>query len=203
MDRFFTETNRLEAFSDGVLAVIITIMVLELHAPATTHLPALLHVFPSIAVYAVSFIFVGIYWNNHHHMLRASRGIDGRAMWANLNLLFWLSLIPFSTSWLGPNPLAVGPTMFYSFIFLMAGIAYAILETTLLGVNGRNTAFGRAIGFDRKGYISIALYILAMGLALVSTIISDALIVAVAIMWIVPDRRFEPLIAVRNETGER
>jgi uncharacterized membrane protein len=201
MDRFFTETNRLEAFSDGVLAVIITIMVLELHAPAGTHLDALVKVLPSIAVYAVSFVFIGIYWNNHHHMLRASRGIDGRAMWANLNLLFWLSLVPFSTAWLAKNPTAVLPTSFYSFILLLAGFAYAILELTLLGVNGRDTAFGKAIGFDRKGWISIVLYTLAMGLALVSTIVSDVLIVAVAIMWIVPDRRFEPLIAVHNETG--
>jgi uncharacterized membrane protein len=201
MDRFFTETNRLEAFSDGVLAVIITIMVLELHAPAGTHFDALVNVLPSIGIYAVSFVFIGIYWNNHHHMLRASRGIDGRAMWANLNLLFWLSLVPFSTAWLARHPRAVLPTSFYSFILLLAGIAYAILEVTLLGVNGRDTAFGKAIGFDRKGWISIVLYTLAMGLALVSTIISDALIVAVAIMWIVPDRRFEPLIAVHNETG--
>jgi uncharacterized membrane protein len=202
MDRFFTETNRLEAFSDGVLAVIITIMVLELHAPAMTHLSALGSVLPNIGVYAVSFVFIGIYWNNHHHMLRASRGIDGRAMWANLNLLFWLSLVPFSTAWLGANPTAVGPTIFYSLILLLAGFAYAILETTLVKVNGRDTAFGKAIGFDRKGWLSIVLYILAMSLALVSTIISDALIIAVAIMWIVPDRRFEPLIAVHNETEE-
>src|SRR5215469_17753557 len=136
MKSFATETSRVEAFSDGVFAVIITIMVLELRPPAGTELRSLLEMLPAIATYALSFVFIGIYWNNHHHMLRASRGIDGRAMWANFNLLFWLSLVPFSTAWLGRNPSAVGPTVLYSAVFLLNGIGYAILERSLIGVNG-------------------------------------------------------------------
>ncbi len=196
MKRFLTETNRLEAFSDGVLAVIITIMVLELRPPEGTDLRALLPVLPNIATYAVSFAFVGIYWNNHHHMLRASRGIDGRAMWANLHLLFWLSLVPFSTAWLGRNPSAVWPTVLYSLIFLLDGVAYWMLQSALLAVNGKNSPFARALGVDVKARISVALYLIAIGAAFVSTAASDAIIVAVAIMWIVPDRRFEPLIEI-------
>jgi uncharacterized membrane protein len=121
--RFTTESSRLEAFSDGVLAVIITIMVLELRPPVGLNLRDIVPVLPSIVTYALSFVFVGIYWNNHHHMLRASRGVDGRAMWANLHLLFWLSLVPFSTAWLGRNPLAVGPTVFYGIVLLLDAVA--------------------------------------------------------------------------------
>jgi uncharacterized membrane protein len=134
--RFSTETDRVEAFSDGVLAVIITIMVLELRPPEGTELRAVLPALPNIATYALSFVLVGIYWNNHHHMLRASRGVDGRAMWANLHLLFWLSLVPFGTAWLGRNPRAVGPTVLYTLILLLCSIAYAILQRSLVRVNG-------------------------------------------------------------------
>jgi uncharacterized membrane protein len=196
--RFATETNRLEAFSDGVLAVIITIMVLELRPPLGTNLRSLVPTFPAIATYAVSFIFIGIYWNNHHHMLRASKGVDGLAMWANLNLLFWLSLIPFSTAWLGRNPSAVGPTVLYSVIFFMSGVGYALLQEALVAVNGRNTPFAKAVAVDVKGRVSLAAYLVAIGAAFVSTLISDAIIVAVAVMWFVPDRRFEPLIAIKE-----
>ncbi|MBV8197561.1 MAG: DUF1211 domain-containing protein [Candidatus Eremiobacteraeota bacterium] len=199
MRRFLTETNRVEAFSDGVLAVIITIMVLELRPPDDTSLRSLLPVLPTIAVYAVSFVFIGIYWNNHHHMLRASRGVDGRAMWANLNLLFWLSLVPFSTAWLGRNPSAVGPTVLYSVIFLLDGVAYTLLQRALLEVNGRNAPFAKAVAVDVKGMVSIVLYVIAIAAAFVSPVISDVLIVTVAIMWIVPDRRFEPLINIESE----
>jgi uncharacterized membrane protein len=196
--RFATETNRLEAFSDGVLAVIITIMVLELRPPLGTNLRSLVPTFPAIATYAVSFIFIGIFWNNHHHMLRASKGVDGRAMWANLNLLFWLSLIPFSTAWLGRNPSAVGPTVLYSVIFLMSGVGYALLQEALVAVNGRDTPFAKAVAVDVKGRVSLAAYLVAIGAAFVSTLISDAIIIAVAVMWFVPDRRFEPLIAIKE-----
>jgi uncharacterized membrane protein len=196
MKRFLTDTTRLEAFSDGVLAVIITIMVLELRPPEGTDLRALLPVLPNIATYAVSFVFVGIYWNNHHHMLRASRGVDGRAMWANLNLLFWLSLVPFSTAWLGRNPSAVGPTVLYALVFLLDGVAYTILQEALRAVNGKDAPFARALGVDVKGKLSLVLYLIAIGTAFVSTALSDAIIVAVAIMWFVPDRRFEPLIDI-------
>ncbi len=198
MRRFLTETNRVEAFSDGVLAVIITIMVLELRPPNGTSLRSLVPILPTIGVYAVSFVFIGIYWNNHHHMLRASKGVDGRAMWANLHLLFWLSLVPFSTAWLGRNPSAVGPTVLYSVIFFLDAVAYSLLQRALLEVNGRNAPFAKAVAVDVKGMISIVLYIIAIASAFVSTVISDAIIVAVGIIWIVPDRRFEPLIAIEQ-----
>ncbi|MGB8965140.1 MAG: TMEM175 family protein [Candidatus Cybelea sp.] len=197
MTRFLTETGRLEAFSDGVLAVIITIMVLELRPPVGTDLRSLLPVLPAVATYALSFIFIGIYWNNHHHMLRASRGMDGRAMWANLHLLFWLSLVPFSTAWLGRNPSAVGPTVLYSVILLLDAVAYSLLQRALLEVNGPDAPFAKAVATDIKGMVSIVLYIVAIAGAFVSTMLSDALLVAVAIMWIVPDRRFEPLISIK------
>ena len=191
---FSTDTNRLEAFSDGVLAVIITIMVLELRPPHADTLSSLRHTLPSIALYALSFVFVGIYWNNHHHMLRASKGINGLAMWANLHLLFWLSLVPFATEWLGQNPRAVGPTVFYCAILLMDSIAYILLQRVLLRVNGKDTPFANAIAIDIKGTVSTVLYIVALAAAFLSTILSDIILVAVAAMWLIPDRRFEPLI---------
>lgn len=194
MRSFSTDTGRLEAFSDGVLAVIITIMVLELRPPASDTLHSLSQVLPNIALYALSFVFIGIYWNNHHHMLRASKGIDGAAMWANLHLLFWLSLVPFATSWLGKNPTAVGPTILYGTVLLMDAIAYTLLQRALLRVNGKSTPFANAVAVDVKGKVSIALYVLAIAAALISTIVSDVILVSVAVMWLVPDRRFEPLI---------
>lgn len=197
--RFATRTDRVEAFSDGVFAVIITIMVLELRPPPGTDFHSLLQTLPSIATYAVSFVFVAIYWNNHHHLLRASAGVDGAAMWANLNLLFWLSLVPFSTAWLGRNPLALGPTVLYATIFLLDGLAYALLESALIAVNGRDTPFGRAIAVDVKGRVSLLLYVIGIGAAFVSTIITDVTIVAVALIWLVPDRRLEPLINVTRK----
>lgn len=197
MTRFLTEASRLEAFSDGVLAVIITIMVLELRPPDGTGFRSLLPVLPAVATYALSFVFIGIYWNNHHHLLRASRGIDGRAMWANLHLLFWLSLVPFATAWLGRNPSAVAPTAIYGVILLMDGVAYSLLVRALLRVNGPDTPFAKAVAVDVKGMLSIVLYTAAVGLAFVSTLLSDAILVGVAIMWVVPDRRFEPLITIK------
>jgi len=198
MSRFLTEASRLEAFSDGVLAVIITIMVLELRPPDGTDLRSLLPVLPTVATYALSFVFIGIYWNNHHHMLRASRGVDGRAMWANLHLLFWLSLVPFSTAWLGRNPGAVGPTVFYGIILFFDAVAYKLLQWALLEVNGRNAPFAKAVATDLKGTASIVLYVAAIGIAFVSPPVSDAILILVAIMWVVPDRRFEPLIDMKQ-----
>jgi uncharacterized membrane protein len=194
MRNFATETGRVEAFSDGVFAVIITIMVLELRPPAGTDLRSLLETLPAIATYALSFVFIGIYWNNHHHMLRASRGVDGRAMWANLNLLFWLSLVPFSTAWLGRNPSAVGPTTFYATVFLLDALAYTLLVRALLAVNGRNAPFAKAVASDVKGNVSLVLYAFAIGVSFFYPIVTDALLIAVAVMWLIPDRRFEPLI---------
>jgi uncharacterized membrane protein len=196
MRKFATETSRVEAFSDGVFAVLITIMVLELRPPVGTDLRSILPVLPDIAVYALSFLFIGTYWNNHHHMLRASRGVDGRAMWANLALLFFLSLVPFSTAWLGRNPTAAGPTAFYAVVFLLTAIAYALLERALIAVNGRGTPFAKVIAVDVKGLLSLGLYVVAIATAFVSTAISDAIFVFVQIMWVVPDKRFEPLIGV-------
>ena len=194
MKKFATDANRLEAFSDGVLAVIITIMVLELRPPSSVTLGSLKDVLPNIAVYALSFVFIGIYWNNHHHLLRASKGIDGLAMWANLNLLFWLSLVPFATEWLGENPRAVGPTALYCAILLLDAVAYALLVKALLRVNGASTPFANAVALDTKGRLSVGLYLVALAAAFFSTIVSDAILVAVAAIWFVPDRRFEPLI---------
>jgi len=199
MRRFVTPTDRVEAFSDGVFAVIITIMVLELRVPPRTDFHSLLQTLPSVATYAVSFLFIGIYWNNHHHMLRASRGVDGSAMWANLNLLFWLSLVPFSTAWLGRNPSALGPTVLYATVFLLDGVAYSILQTRLVAVNGPNTPFAKAVARDVKGKLSLLLYAIGIGAAFVTTIVTDAVIVAVAIMWLVPDRRYEPLIELDDQ----
>ncbi|HXW51824.1 MAG TPA: TMEM175 family protein [Candidatus Acidoferrales bacterium] len=199
MRRFFTESDRVEAFSDGVIAVIITIMVLELRPPQTTDARALLQVWPTFAAYALSFTFVGIYWNNHHHMLRATRGVDGRAMWANLHLLFWLSLVPFATAWLGRNPSATWPTALYATILLLCAIAYTLLQHALSAVNGRDSAFAAAVQTDVKGLVSLGLYVLALGLSFVNTVAADIIFVGVAIMWLVPDRRFEPLIAVTGE----
>lgn len=194
MRRFLTESDRLEAFSDGVLAVIITIMVLEIRPPSSVSLASLIQILPNIGIYALSFVFIGIYWNNHHHMLRASKGINGAAMWANLNLLFWLSLVPFGTQWLGQHRTELWPTVFYSIILLLAAIAYWLLARALLAVNGKATPFADAVAFDIKGTASVALYVAAAGAAFFSTVISDVILVLVAIMWLVPDRRFEPLI---------
>jgi uncharacterized membrane protein len=191
--------GRLEAFSDGVIAVIITIMVLELRPPDSTRLSALLGVWPTFAAYALSFTYVGIYWNNHHHMLRATRGIDGRAMWANLYLLFWLSLIPFATAWWGRNPSGPGPTAAYAFVLLMCGIAYFFLQRALIIVNGKDAPFAQAIKADLKGTGSIVLYLVALGLAFVEPLGSAVIFVAVALTWLVPDKRFEPLICIKDE----
>lgn len=202
MAKFSTESGRLEAFSDGVLAVIITIMVLELRTPHGSELRAMLQTLPALAIYALSFVFIGIYWNNHHHMLRASKGIDGRAMWANLHLLFWLSLVPFATKWLGEHPTSVGPTLFYSAILLSDAIAYTMLQKSLVRLNGRDTPFARAVAVDVKGMASMALYVIALAAAFVSTIVSDASLIAAAALWLVPDRRFEKLID-RQTTANR
>ncbi len=196
--RFSTDSERLEAFSDGVIAVIITIMVLDLRPPHGTDLRSLHELIPTFAAYVLSFVFVGIYWNNHHHMLRAAGRIDGRAMWANLHLLFWLSLVPFVTSWMGANPGASVPTAAYGFDLLMDALAYTLLQQALIGVNGSQAPFAKAVAADFKGKASLVVYLLAIGLAFVNPAISDACFVIVAIAWLVPDRRFEPVIGQRE-----
>ena len=183
-------TARVEAFSDGVIAVIITIMALELRAPRGATLDAVRDQVPGLLAYVLSFVVIGIYWNNHHHLLRAAERISGAAMWANLFLLFWLSLIPVLTEWLRDEYRHALPAAAYGAVALAAGVAYAILVRALIRANGRESAVARAIGSDIKGYGSLVLYAAGVGLAFVSPWISYVLYVAVALLWFVPDRRF-------------
>lgn len=184
-------TSRMEAFSDGVIAIIITIMVLELRPPHEVTLASLRPLTPVFLSYLLSFVFLGIYWNNHHHLLHAAERIDGRALWANLHLLFWLSLIPFATAWMGENHFASWPVALYGIILLLAAIAYYILVRTLLKLNGPDSILGRALGAGLKEKISLVAYILAIPLAFVQPWIACALYVLVAVSWLVPDRRIE------------
>jgi uncharacterized membrane protein len=186
-------TARVEAFSDGVIAVIITIMALELRAPDGASLDAVRGRLPGLLVYVLSFVIIGIYWNNHHHLLRAAERISGAAMWANLFLLFWLSLIPVLTEWLRDEYRHALPAAAYGAVALAAGVAYAILVRALIRANGRDSAVAQAIGSDIKGYGSLVLYAAGVGLAFVRPWISYALYAAVAATWFIPDRRFTRL----------
>jgi uncharacterized membrane protein len=183
--------GRLEAFSDGVFAVIITIMVLEMKVPAQTSFTALRQVFPVFLTYVVSFVYVGIYWNNHHHLLHASERVSGGILWANLHLLFWLSLIPFATAWVGVNVNAPAPIALYGAVLLCAGVAYYILEQLLIRNHGANSPLALAVGRDRKGLMSVACYAIAIPLAFARPRIACCLYVLVAVMWLIPDRRIE------------
>jgi uncharacterized membrane protein len=183
-------TARVEAFSDGVMAVIITLMALELRAPRGATLDAVAEQVPGLLVYVLSFVVIGLYWNNHHHLLRAADRISGAAMWANLFLLFWLSLIPVLTEWLRDEYRHALPAATYGIVALAAGFAYAILVRTLIRANGHSSAVAEAIGSDLKGYSSLVLYAAGVGLAFVSPWIAYAMYVTVALMWFVPDRRF-------------
>jgi uncharacterized membrane protein len=183
-------TTRVEAFSDSVMAVIITIMAFELRPPHGVSLDAVREQLPGLLVYVLSFVFVGIYWNNHHHLLRAADRISGAAMWANLFLLFWLSLIPVLTEWVRDEYRQALPAAAYGAVALAAGIAYSILVRALIHANGRESRLARAIGSDTKGLLSIVLYGVSVGLAFVSPWISYGIFVAVALLWFVPDRRF-------------
>src|SRR6201987_2796449 len=183
--------GRVEAFSDGVIAILITIMVLELHTPAGTSWHALAHELAVLLAYVLSFVYLGIYWNNHHHMLAAVSRVSGATLWANLNLLFWLSLVPFTTAWMSEHHFPPIPTATYGIVLLAAATAYYILQTTLLRAEGEHSKLHAAIGRDLKGKISPLLYCLAIGLAFVDRRLSLAVYVAVALMWLVPDRRVE------------
>jgi uncharacterized membrane protein len=183
--------GRLEAFSDGVLAIIITIMVLELRPPHEPSLEALQPLGYTFLSYLLSFVFLAIYWNNHHHMLQAARQVNGAILWANMHLLFWLSLVPFVTAWMGDTGFAALPVAAYGAVMLLAGIAYYILAHSLMAHHGRDSALARAIGDDRKGKVSVLVYAAAIPLAFVVPWVSGALYAAVALMWLVPDRRFE------------
>jgi uncharacterized membrane protein len=187
--------GRMEAFSDGVLAIIITIMVLAFEVPHEADLAALVPLAPVFLSYLLSFVFLGIYWNNHHHLLQVIEHVDGRVLWANLPLLFWLSLVPFVTSWMGANPLAAWPAALYGIVLLLAAIAFFILVRVLLSVHGRDSVLATALGRDFKGKISPVIYLVAIPLSFVSAWLAYALYVLVAVMWLVPDRRIEKTLA--------
>ena len=183
--------ERLEAFTDGVIAILITIMVLELRAPEGTSLAALRPLLPLFLTYVLSFAFLGIYWTNHHHMLRVAERVNGKVLWANLHLLFWLSLIPFVTGWMGENHFAAVPTAVYGAVLLLCAVAYRVLQNALVAVQGPGSLLAQATGRNFKGLVSEFCYVAAIPLAFVSPWISDALFVTVALIWIVPDRRIE------------
>jgi len=195
---FPMEKNRLEAFSDGVLAIIITIMVLELKVPRDFQLSALKPLLPVFFSYVLSFVYIGIYWNNHHHMLYATQHVSGGILWANLHLLFWLSLFPFTTGWMGENHFAPTPTAVYGSVLLMAAIAYYILQRAIIANQGPQSLLATAIGSDWKGKLSPALYLAAIPLAFASPWISSSLYMFVALIWLIPDRRIERVLTNRR-----
>jgi uncharacterized membrane protein len=184
-------TNRLEAFSDGVIAILITIMVLELKVPHDTDWSALRPLLPVFLSYVLSFIYLGIYWNHHHHMLHVTRSVKGGVLWANMHLLFWLSLVPFVTGWIGENAFAAVPMAAYGGVLFMAAVAYTILQYTIIAVDGDKSVLKRAIGSDVKGKTSAALYLVAIASCAVHPAIAGTIYVLVAVIWLVPDRRIE------------
>jgi uncharacterized membrane protein len=188
-------TTRLEAFSDGVIAILITIMVLELKVPHGTDWESVRHTVFTLLMYLLSFIYVGIYWTNHHHMFHATEHVNGAVLWANLHLLFWLSLVPFTMTWMGENHFASQPTAAYGVVLLAAAVAYTILQGRIIAHEGRTSKLARAVGSDRKGKISMLLYLSAIGLAFVHPMIANAIYVIVALIWLVPDRRIESQLA--------
>jgi uncharacterized membrane protein len=183
--------GRLEAFTDGVIAILITIMVLELKVPEGEDWSALAHLTPHFLTYVLSWIFLGIYWNNHHHLFHVCERINGKVLWANLHLLFWLSLVPFVTGWMGENHFAPLPTAVYGLVLLMAAVAFIILQNLLVAAQGPGSLLAEALGSDTKGKVSLALYMAAIPLAFVNRWIADALYVTVALIWLVPDPRIE------------
>jgi uncharacterized membrane protein len=183
--------GRLEAFSDGVIAIIITIMVLEIHPPHGSDIALLREQLPAFGSYVLSFIYVGIYWNNHHHLLHAAERVGGSVLWANLHLLFWLSLTPFVSAWMGENSFAAWPMALYGCVLFMAGVAYYLLTRALLTQHSPSSALARAVGNDLKGKISVVIYAAAIALSFVNSWLAFALYVSVAAMWLVPDRRIE------------
>ncbi len=186
--------GRLEAFSDGVVAIIITIMVLELHVPHGDSISAMIPVLPALLSYVLSFVYVGIYWNNHHHMIYLVERINGAVLWANLNLLFWLSLIPFVTTWMGDNHFSKWPVILYGAVLIMNAISYTILANLLIRQNGPDSALAQALGKDWKGKISLVIYALGIGMAFLNPTIAISLYVLVAVIWFIPDPRIEEKI---------
>jgi len=190
--------GRLEAFSDGVIAILITIMVLELRAPAGIDLSALVPLLPVVLCYVLSFVFLGIYWNNHHHLFQVVQQVNGRILWVNLHLLFWLSLIPFVTAWMGENNFAAWPVALYGLVLFMAGFAYFLLVRSLLALHAKDSALAVAVGNDFKGKISIVIYAVAIPFAFIVSGLSFALYVLVAVIWFIPDRRIERVMGNRG-----
>ena len=188
--------GRLEAFSDGVIAIIITIMVLEMKVPHGDRVKDLVPLMPIFLSYVLSFIYVGIYWNNHHHMLQAVTVVSGAMLWANLHLLFWLSLFPFTTGWMGENHFTAMPTALYGMVLFMAGTAYLLLQHAIIRVQGRDSILKKAVGRDWKGKVSAGLYVVAIVVTLRSTWIAQAIYVIAAMIWLIPDRRIERRLAV-------
>jgi uncharacterized membrane protein len=191
--------NRLEAFSDGVIAILITIMVLELKVPHDPDFRALIPLWPVFMSYVLSFIYIGIYWNNHHHMLHAVKEVSGGVLWANLHLLFWLSLIPFVTAWMGENHFETGPTAAYGVVLFMCAVAYSVLVRALVRKHEKNSMLAKAIGNDRKGKISIVFYLAGVALSLFAAWLGFLVYAGVAVMWLIPDRRIEQKVAQESD----
>ena len=187
--------GRMEAFSDGVLAIIITIMVLGLAVPRESDLSALRPIIPTFLTYALSFVFLGIYWSNHHHLIQAIKHVDGRVLWANLHLLFWLSMTPFVTRWMGKTNFAAWPVAVYGVVLLFAAVAYFILTRVLIALHGKDSILATALGSDFKGKVSVVIYLVAIPLAFVGALLACTLYVLVAVMWLIPDRRIEKTLA--------
>jgi len=193
--------NRLEAFSDGVIAIIITIMVLELKVPHSPDFHALLPLWPVFMSYVLSFVYVGIYWNNHHHLIHVVQEVSGGVLWANLHLLFWLSLIPFVTAWMGENQFETGPTAAYGIVLSMCAVAYSILAKVLTSNHPKNAALAEALGDDRKGKLSIVLYLVGVAVSWFAAWLGFVVYLAVAVMWLIPDRRIEEKV-IEDEKGQ-
>src|SRR5688500_1462630 len=185
------KTARVEAFSDGVIAILITIMVLELKVPHGSDWAALMQTVFTLSMYVLSFVFLGIYWSNHHHMFHATEHVSGSVLWANLHLMFWLSLVPFMTTWMGESHFASLPTALYGAVLLAAALAYTILQSRIISLEGTESPLAKAVGTDVKGKVSIALYVAGILLAFVQPLVADAIYATVALMWLVPDRRIE------------
>lgn len=192
------KTTRLEAFSDGVIAILITIMVLELKVPDGSDWAALRHTSFTLLLYVLSFVYLGIYWSNHHHMFHATKHVSGSVLWANLHLMFWLSLVPFMTTWMGESHFAALPTALYGVVLLAAAIAYTILQSRIIALEGKESPLAKAVGGDLKGKASIALYLTGILLAFVQPLIADAIYTIVAMIWLVPDRRIETQIMAQS-----
>ena len=195
----FMGKGRLETFSDGVLAIIITIMVLEMKVPHGSSLSDLKPVLPVFISYILSFVNIGIYWNNHHHMMHAARLVNGTVLWTNIHLLFWLSLIPFVTGWMGENNFTTLPVALYGVVLLMAGVAYYFLAHCLADLHGKDSTLAKALGDDRKGKISVIIYAIAIGLCFLNPLIAFGLYVLVAAIWFIPDKRFEKKLHTGDE----